>query len=770
MKNLKEVINQFLELLNQRDTEACHKLIAEYHGMPDACRYFDALLSDVTGQSWDKLQSVCQDLLKTPSVDDFLKGQAAVSLGIVCDYQAKWPEALAAYAKAEHIFQELCEPIEEAKALKQVNATYHRGYRQGDFELQGLRKGLKACQRSIAILEDLPQSIDVNNISADGLTDLKASTWNSLGMIHNSLSEFNDAKDAFLQALDYTSDTNNRFLSALIHDSLGETYYMAGEFNDAESQYLKALGILNTLERDANYSLLTVITNLAFLMQRTTRYQEALFYYQQAIGLIEYIRSNNDIKVRTGFASTVAHTYANAVLTCIEANEKELAFDYVQQARSRAFLDTISAGNTQESNAPISVKALSLVEVQTRLPDDVLLLEYFTTGLIESKQSREHENRPGFPDSRTFIFVVTSSDIEIYPASMPPNDFLPSDLRSVVEKYFLKSKTQQDLYRVLLAPILPWATGKKMIYLVPHGPLHYIPFQAILSQEPQFWLEPDDAPHLIYTPSATILCSDLDQNNSVIPSQLNQRGIVPCLTVGFNGNNSNNNLSHVKGAGIQLGFAESEAHSIAQLTNGRALVGSESKKECFLLKATNYRRLHISCHGYFDPEDPLGSALYLANDEYLTAQEVLDQLSTTCDLVILSACETGLSLVQRGDELFGLVRAFLSAGTKAMIVTQWRVDEGSTTILMEKFYGYLQEGQSYPDALRQARKDLMEMSCAEVVETLEHYKKLQQNAPQTIQESMDLYIQHFSQEPADKKIFANPYYWAPFILITQELE
>ena len=115
------------------------------------------------------------------------------------------------------------------------------------------------------------------------------------------------------------------------------------------------------------------------------------------------------------------------------------------------------------------------------------------------------------------------------------------------------------------------------------------------------------------------------------------------------------------------------------------------------------RYLHISCHGEFDPQTPLASRLHLSASESLTAQQALDGLRLRCDLVTLSACESGLSRVRRGDELMGLVRAFLLAGAAAVVASLWRVDERSTLLLMESFYRELAAGANPAAALKAAQ-------------------------------------------------------------------
>ena len=137
-----------------------------------------------------------------------------------------------------------------------------------------------------------------------------------------------------------------------------------------------------------------------------------------------------------------------------------------------------------------------------------------------------------------------------------------------------------------------------------------------------------------------------------------------------------------------------------------------------------------------------------APNETLTAHEVLEGLRLNCDLVTLSACESGLSRVRRGDELMGLVRAFMVAGAPAVIATLWRVDERSTRILMERFYREVAAGAGFAHALREAQLYLRSLSQSEVLSLLAG------DAPA-----------HGTGEAGADRPFADPFYWAPFILI-----
>jgi CHAT domain-containing protein len=116
--------------------------------------------------------------------------------------------------------------------------------------------------------------------------------------------------------------------------------------------------------------------------------------------------------------------------------------------------------------------------------------------------------------------------------------------------------------------------------------------------------------------------------------------------------------------------------------------------------------LHLACHGYFRPDNPLFSSLRLA-DGWLTVRDAYD-LDLSCDLVTLSACETGVSAIAPGDELIGLARGFFSAGAPALLVSLWRVDDHITADMMASFYKQLREGDGPAAALRHAQRELLE--------------------------------------------------------------
>ena len=110
------------------------------------------------------------------------------------------------------------------------------------------------------------------------------------------------------------------------------------------------------------------------------------------------------------------------------------------------------------------------------------------------------------------------------------------------------------------------------------------------------------------------------------------------------------------------------------------------------------------------------------------------ELRLNAELVVLSACETGLGELHQGEGIIGLTRAFIYAGASSAVVSLWKVEDQSTSLLMEHFYRELKSGKNKADALRQAKLSLLQ---AQV-----ELKAL-----------------------GTKQSLAAPFYWAPFILV-----
>lgn len=163
----------------------------------------------------------------------------------------------------------------------------------------------------------------------------------------------------------------------------------------------------------------------------------------------------------------------------------------------------------------------------------------------------------------------------------------------------------------------------------------------------------------------------------------------------------------------------------------RLYLGKESTERAFKQEPLNkYRWIHLATHGLLDERDPGRSAVALAldgnnaEDGFLRATEIAD-LDLDCDLVTLSACETGKGQLSSGEGIIGLSRSFFIAGARSVVVSQWTVSDISTAQLMKDFYQQLVNDVSKPAALREAKLHMLN----------------------------------------SRSVTRHPYYWAPFVII-----
>ncbi|MBI4522446.1 MAG: CHAT domain-containing protein [Deltaproteobacteria bacterium] len=139
-----------------------------------------------------------------------------------------------------------------------------------------------------------------------------------------------------------------------------------------------------------------------------------------------------------------------------------------------------------------------------------------------------------------------------------------------------------------------------------------------------------------------------------------------------------------------LEFAELEVQEVQKLyPQSTVFVRKEATEEKNKTLSPNHDILHFATHAELKEDDPLSSAVLLAKngkeDGRLEVREIFG-MDLKANLVVLSGCETGLGKLSTGDELVGLTRAFIYAGTSSVVASLWKVDDSSTAALMASFY------------------------------------------------------------------------------------
>lgn len=244
-----------------------------------------------------------------------------------------------------------------------------------------------------------------------------------------------------------------------------------------------------------------------------------------------------------------------------------------------------------------------------------------------------------------------------------------------------------ELYDLLWRPLCMDLSAEKVV-VIPQGELHGLPFHALFDGT-DYAL---DHWEIVYSPSAAFWNANQQRSKNAPASEALFSLRHTTLLIG------------VPEAGIERVAAEVEMlHDLLPKT--QLLCRDKATIEAVSRLAAECHVFHIATHALYRADNPLFSGLKLA-DGWLLARD-LYEMKLTCGLATLSACQTGAAFVDAGDELFGLVRGFLSAGARSVAASLWVADDSATAALMEPFYTQMmQTGASPASALRAAQQAL----------------------------------------------------------------
>lgn len=222
-------------------------------------------------------------------------------------------------------------------------------------------------------------------------------------------------------------------------------------------------------------------------------------------------------------------------------------------------------------------------------------------------------------------------------------------------------------FNILVKPIENWSKPGERIYLIPHVLLHQLPLHTLKTAAGKYLIERNP---VSYCQSLSLL------HYMGTTGPVNGKENYPAFVFGDSRDN--------------LPFARQEAEAVSDVLNTSAILGSNVTREAVIDALPACSILHICGHGELSEKDGWDYGMQMAGGSLLTAADVFSSV-TSANLVVLSGCETGISEYATGDELSGLVRSFLHAGSGSLIVSQWKVDDAATAELFRYFYMILRE-------------------------------------------------------------------------------
>ncbi len=362
-------------------------------------------------------------------------------------------------------------------------------------------------------------------------------------------------------------------------------------------------------------------------------------------------------------------------------------------------------------------KVASITDIQDILHKHQALIEYFVgdstiyTFVITKKTFEVQQN----PKPSSF-----KEDIIRYRKAMSDLDFLMDSTK--VAQHILLEKGH-FLYQWLLAkPLENVDASIQRLIIVPDDLLGYLNFETLLpypskdGRDSHIFLLQKYSISQAY--SATLLRS---QTNKKISKEVKTKevyaGFAPTYPKGFTiakitqRSSQNERLS-------DLPSARKAVQNIAQLMKGKQWIGKEASEDNFKKEADHYQLLHLAMHGVIDDKNPAFSRLIFTPNEtqkedgFLYANELYN-LSLNADLAVLSACNTGVGQLKKGEGIMSLSRAFTYAGCPSLVMSLWSVPSKATSQLMMDFHQNLKEGNPIDEALRKAKLSYLEEASTE---------------------------------------------------------
>ena len=393
----------------------------------------------------------------------------------------------------------------------------------------------------------------------------------------------------------------------------------------------------------------------------------------------------------------------------------------------------------------------SLAQIQNQLRDsDTMLLEFH------------------LGEERSYLWAVTVNSLDVY--ELPDRKTIEETTKKVYDLIIARQGVEaesnkdyqarieaadklwpqeaKELSEMLLGPVFS-QRGTRKLLLVTQGALQYLPFEILPVPVTQTSGETEWSPLVITneiarSPSVSTLIairSEMDQTASPdnvvaviadpVFSQNDDRvtsaGLSsPAIASAASNVNANESAEEVLkdlqrgGALERLTHAADEAEAIrAAAPRGTVMVaeGFEATSEKVMSSdIRKYQILHFATHGFFDRERPELSGIVLTMvDRNGTPRNGLMPLSDiynldlAAELTVLSACQTALGKDVKGEGLVGLTHSFISAGSKSVVASLWKVDDRATAALMTEFYNaLLHEGMPTAAALRSAKLKMMQ--------------------------------------------------------------
>lgn len=569
-------------------------------------------------------------------------------------------------------------------------------------------------------------------------------TLNNIGHLYTQVNNIDAAIKNLKYGLELLSDVPASIPEHIdLLDSLGQAYAISNDYSSAWTFYHQSLRLANRSNHP--YRQLISLLNIAQMLVAAEQKTAAIALYKQAINDIEQVRDNLrslPLETQQRYTETVADSYRELAALLLE---QERVFEAQQ------VLDLLKIQELEDYLHDVRAERPQVDEKLPYLPPERLLLEQHRALLLESQSDTDAvmslDAFLAHPDVAAALATLDQSDPTIlkpeslqqlqqklqtlppksavlYPLVLEdrlelllvPPDGPPIHQTTQINKRQLTEKvstlryqlsdpssdvktTAGSLYESLIVPFRADLNRLKIqnIIYIPDSVLHYIPLAVLYDQTERQWLAEQYTSHnltasdfgdLTQPPNRPfeVLAGAFADSSQTFEKRINQR---------------NTNFQGLTYAGHEVSFLQKK------LPSTQVLLDADFSRNNLETQFQGQNIIHLATHAAFVPGQPEDSFILLGDGDTITLKELRNLSLPNVDLVVLSACQTGISHIEDGLEILGMGFQVQRTDARAALASLWWVDDRSTSQLMELFYTELTAGATKVEALQKAQRQLI---------------------------------------------------------------
>jgi len=534
--------------------------------------------------------------------------------------------------------------------------------------------------------------------SAENVTEMLWKTYMGYGQIKRLSGKLSEAIESYKQAAEIIEKTRND----LDVDRLRIGYFVEGQtvYKTLMDCYLERYRLHNdAADLDSIFHYLS--------MGRSRGLIDIQLQSQKTAYNDEYIKSVQKLQKLQRLLRFNQHW---------PESEKTKLHEQITNLRLTLLAQKLRSSNLEDKDNPDqNLSFPSLTDIKRHLKEA-------NHGLLVYNLAENNSFVLVIADKQSEIVILDSvdSDIIIHVDSLisPFHQIIHPDS---IQRQLFHADLAYKLYQLLVKPIEKQIVLPENLLIVPDIALMNLPFEMLLSTKPdQSVYSPMDFPEyasqfLVQRYSVTYIPSlfhvlKVSKNSTADPK------MAVFANPLFLNDNSNTNLSrfstrHSEWKFVSLPFTSIEASQLQKIhKNTKIFIGNNAEKSTLKTELARNDIIHIATHGFVDSTFDAFSGLALAmnndsTDDGLFMGYEIQDLELQCELVTLSACETGCGRVIAGEGVLGLPRLFLGAGANSVLMTLWQIEDKFTSEFMKLFYDkYLNENFTKSEALSEAKR------------------------------------------------------------------